>query len=71
MPEREAMVVVSKTLVVYAPFEHRLNVECSSSLYSQMQSGWLLLRIYGIMPYILSAEDGSKMILTHYVDDII
>ena len=37
------MVVASKTLVVYAPFAQWLNVECSSSLCSQMQSGCLLL----------------------------
>ncbi len=38
------MVVTSKTLVVYTPdFAQRLNVECSSSLCIQMQSGWLLL----------------------------
>ena len=37
------MVVASKTFVVYAPFEQRLNVECSSLLCSQMQSGWLFL----------------------------
>ena len=43
IPEREAMVVASETLVVYAPFAQWLNVECSSSFYSQMQSGWLLL----------------------------
>ena len=43
MSERETMVVASKMLVVYVPFAQRLNVECSSSLCSQMQSGWLLL----------------------------
>jgi hypothetical protein len=43
MTERETMVVAPQTLVVYAPFVQRLNVECSSSLYSQMECGWLLL----------------------------
>ena len=37
------MFVASQTIVVYAPYVQRLNVECSSSLYSQMQSVWLLL----------------------------
>ena len=40
------MFVASQTLVVYAPYAQRLNVECSSSLCSQMQSGGLLL-MYG------------------------
>ncbi len=43
MSEREAMSVASKTLVVYAPYAQRLNSRCRSSLYSQMQSGRLLL----------------------------
>ena len=42
-PEREAMSVASKTLVVYAPYAQRLNSRCRSSLCSQMQSGRLLL----------------------------
>ena len=37
------MFIASQMLVVYAPYAQRLNVECSSSLYSQMQSDWLLL----------------------------
>jgi hypothetical protein len=35
-PEREAMSVASKTLVVYAPYAQRLNSRCRSSLCSQM-----------------------------------
>ena len=35
--------VASQTLVVYAPFEQRMNPERRSSLCIQMQSGWLLL----------------------------
>ena len=34
-PEREASVVASQTLLVYAPFAQRLNGECSSPLYIQ------------------------------------
>ena len=35
-PEREASVVASQTLLVYAPFEQRLNGECSSPLCIQL-----------------------------------
>ena len=35
-PEREASVVASQTLLVYAPFAQRLNGECSSSLCIQL-----------------------------------
>jgi hypothetical protein len=42
-PEREAMSVASKTLVVYAPYVQRLNSRCRSSLFRQMKSDRLLL----------------------------